>query len=143
MLNGVPERCTNFSEFQKPPQNSKHPKGDVNQVPYWRPTNLRHHCTKFTCHPHSIVVLTISPYVLCVSLLYQVWRSKLHSHFKKWIHSTIELLLKSWLNFTPHDIDILISRHFKYCNFYCYIYVCLSVLLMYALLHPYTLLLTA
>jgi len=96
---GIPEATSN----------SKHHKGNMNQTPYWGPTNLRHHCTKFTYHPHSIAVLTISLYVLCMSLLCQVWCSKLHSHFKKWIYSTIELLLKSWLNFTPCDIDILIS----------------------------------
>ena len=99
---GIPEATSN----------SKHQKGNMNQAPYWGPTNLRHHCTKSTYHSHSIVVLTISLYVLCMSLLCQVWCSKLHSHFKKWIYYTIELLLKSWLNFTPYDLDILISRLF-------------------------------
>jgi hypothetical protein len=34
----------------QPPQNSKCQKSDMNQLPYWGPTNINYNCTKFSDH---------------------------------------------------------------------------------------------
>lgn len=34
----------------QPPQNSKYQKSDMNQLPYWGPTNINYNCTKFSDH---------------------------------------------------------------------------------------------
>jgi hypothetical protein len=39
-------RCTNFPKIYEPHQNSQCHKGDMKQVPFWGPTNMRSHRTK-------------------------------------------------------------------------------------------------
>jgi len=44
-------RAHKFSKkISKSRQNSRWQKGDMKQVPYCGPTNIRHHSTKFCCH---------------------------------------------------------------------------------------------
>jgi hypothetical protein len=39
-----------FSNVLEPSQNFRRKKGDIKQIPYWGPTNIRRQCTKFSCH---------------------------------------------------------------------------------------------
>jgi hypothetical protein len=41
-----------FPKIYKPPKNSRHLKGDIKQIPYWGPTNIRHHHKKCSCSGH-------------------------------------------------------------------------------------------
>jgi hypothetical protein len=40
------QKSTNFPKILEPPPNSTRQKGDMKEVPYWGPTNVKHHCTK-------------------------------------------------------------------------------------------------
>ena len=42
--------CTNFLRTQEPLQNRRSQIGNMKQGPYWGPTNIRDHRTKFSCH---------------------------------------------------------------------------------------------
>jgi len=40
--------CTDFPKMSEPLRNYRCQKDDVKQVPYWVPTSIRHHPTKFS-----------------------------------------------------------------------------------------------
>jgi hypothetical protein len=42
--------CTNSVEIYEPNQNCRRHYGNMKLAPYWRPTNVRRHCTKFGRH---------------------------------------------------------------------------------------------
>lgn len=44
------QRYTNFRKIQEPFQNSRRQKGDMQQVPYSRPTNIGRHSARFSRH---------------------------------------------------------------------------------------------
>jgi hypothetical protein len=64
---GVGQDCTNFPKIHDPPENSRHKKGGMKQVPSWGPTNVRHHYTKVR-HLGDLVPRICAPlvYVLTV-----------------------------------------------------------------------------
>jgi hypothetical protein len=47
-VNTVMQGCTNFPKILEASQNSRRQTGDMKQVPYWGPTNIRCHRTKFS-----------------------------------------------------------------------------------------------
>jgi len=51
--------CTGILKTQKPPQNSRCQKGDMQQVPFWWSTNSRRHHTKLSSYGD----ITQNPYI--------------------------------------------------------------------------------
>ena len=71
-LSPLHQGCTNFQKIWEQPENSVHQKGDMRQVPYKGPTNIRHHhkkfshsgdlapkdlCAPFVHHPNTFVLM--------------------------------------------------------------------------------------
>ena len=61
------KRVHRFSKNGKPPQNSRHEKGDMQDVPYWRSISIKCPSTIFSCHSDSVFVRSPSRY-LCSCL---------------------------------------------------------------------------
>jgi hypothetical protein len=59
-----------FPKIYEQIKNSRRPKGDMKHIPYWRCTNIRRHCAKFSRHgglaqPSVKIIELISMLLIC------------------------------------------------------------------------------
>lgn len=102
------QECKNFPKIQKPSQNSRCQKDDINQVPFWGSTNTRHHHTKFSYHStlapsncaHYMNIICVQFHVAEISILLYVVVNPLCCD-SSFLHSNV-LLLPS----TPMHLSI-------------------------------------